>query len=257
MATLAPRSPVIRPDHRFFLISAIVMAALNVLAFAFAFAMGRSSFGAPAIVHAHALVFFGWVAIYLTQNILAATGSLRLHRRLGWVATGWIVAMIVLGTIVTVRMVRAGHVPFFFEPVYFLIMNPAGVLAFAGLSAWAIALRRRTEWHKRLHLCGMAMIMGPALGRLLPVPLFIPIAGPCIFAAMLMFPLAGVVRDLRGKGRVHPAWLAGMLAMVVAQLSIEIVARSSLGTAVYAAVTAGSPGASVDPRAYPPFPPLS
>jgi hypothetical protein len=256
MATLARSSTSgSRREHRFFLISAIVIAVLNVAAFSFAHAMGRSSFAAPWIVHAHAVVFFGWVTIYLLQNVFAATGSLRLHRRLGWIAAGWMVAMVVLGTAVTLRLAREGHVPFFFTPTYFLIMNPAGVLAFVGLSGWAIALRQ-TGWHKRLHVCGMAMIMGPALGRLLPVPLFIPYVGLILFAFMLLFPLSGVLSDWRRDGQVHPAWLRGIGVMVATQILIEVLGRSSLGVTFYSAVTAGTPGAAIPPLAYPPFPPL-
>ncbi|MCU6456061.1 hypothetical protein LPN01_18440 [Sphingomonas sp. A2-49] len=230
------------------------MAVINVAGFGVQNAMGRSSFSAPLIVHAHALVFFGWVAIYVAQNVLASTGSLALHRKLGWIAAGWMSAMVVLGTIVTVRMVRAGHAPFFFQPAYFLIMNPVGVLTFAGLSTWAIVLRRQTDWHKRLHLCGMAMIMGPALGRLLPAPLLIPYTGLSIFAAMLVFPFAGVLVDWRRDQTVHRAWLSGIAVMAAAQLVIEVSARTSVGIALYAAVVSGSPGSGVPPRAYPPFP---
>lgn len=241
-------------NQRFFLGSAVLMAALNIAGFGAQNLMGRSSFSAPLIVHAHALVFFGWVIIYVAQNALAVLGSRNLHRKLGWIAAGWIVAMVVLGIAVTVRMVRASHVPFFFQPAYFLIMNPVGVLTFAGLSSWAIMLRRHTEWHKRLHLCGMAMLMGPALGRLLPAPLLIPFVGPTVFAAMLLFPAAGLLADLRRGGRVHTAWLCGMAVMVAAQLIIEVGSRTSIGTAIYSAVAAGSPGDSISPNAYPPFP---
>lgn len=256
MATLVSGSATPRArDHRFFLVTAIVMAVLNVAGFGVQNAMGRSSFSAPLIVHIHAFVFFGWVTIYVAQNVLATTGSLGLHRRLGWIATGWMVAMVVLGTVVTVRMVRAGHAPFFFQPAYFLIMNPVGVLTFAGLSTWAIVLRRRTDWHKRLHLCGMAMIMGPALGRLLPAPLLIPYTGLSIFAAMLVFPLAGVLVDWRRDRTVHRAWVWGIAVMAAAQLFIELGSRTSVGDAIYAAAVSESPASDIAPQAYPPFPP--
>lgn len=255
MATLASGSTKARArDHRFFLVTAIIMAVLNVAGFGVQNAMGRSSFAAPLIVHAHAFVFFGWVVIYVAQNVLATTASLAFHRKLGWIAAGWMVAMVVLGTIVTVRLVRAGHAPFFFQPAYFLIMNPVSVLTFAGLSAWAIVLRRRTDWHKRLHLCGMAMIMGPALGRLLPAPLLIPYAGLSIFAAMLVFPFAGAIADWRRDQAIHRAWLCGVAVMAAAQLLIEVGSQTPIGNALYDAVVSGSPGFRVPPQAYPPFP---
>ena len=53
------------------------------------------------------------------------------------------------GIAVTVIMARNGTVPFFFQPLQFLVFDPVAVLTFAGLTAAAVALRRRTEWHRR------------------------------------------------------------------------------------------------------------
>lgn len=145
-------------------------------------------------------MFFGWMAIYLVQNGLASTGNTALHRKLGWVAAGWMALMVVLGISVTVALERAGRVPFFFTPAYFLIMNPLSILVFAGLGASAIALRRQTEWHRRLHYCGTAMIMGPAIGRILPAPLMIPRVGWEVFAGIILFPLAGSCSIYAGAG---------------------------------------------------------
>src|SRR5690349_17684946 len=107
--------PYIAPsgDERFFLGAAIAMTAVIVAGFSTQLAMGRSTFYSPPLVHAHAIMFMGWVTIYLLQNILVATGRMALHRRLGWVAAGWIVPMIILGFAVTIAMVRRGQVPFF------------------------------------------------------------------------------------------------------------------------------------------------
>lgn len=240
-------------DERFFLTSAYVMAAVVVAGFGTQLAMGRSSFASPPLVHLHAVVFMGWVAIYVAQNWLAATGRRAQHRALGWVAAGWAAAMVVLGTLVTVVMIRRGGAPFFFQPAYFLVMNPLSILTFAGLTGAAIVNRRRTGWHKRLHFCGMAVLLGPAIGRLLPMPLLIPHAGEWVFAALILFPLAGVLADRR-RGAVHPAWAWGIGAVAAMQLAINLVAFSPLGTAIYGAVTAASPGAAVDPYAFPPPP---
>ena len=103
-----------RRDDRFFLGAAIAMTVVIVAGFSVQLAMGRSSFAAPLLVHAHAVVFMGWVAIYLSQNILATTGRLALHRRLGWLAAVWVVPKLALGCAVTLSMVRRGEVPFFF-----------------------------------------------------------------------------------------------------------------------------------------------
>ena len=252
MATLAAvPQPLGRSRERFFLFTAFVMAAIVVAGFSLQLAAGRSTFGAPLLVHAHAIVFMGWVALYVLQNVFAASGNTALHRRLGWVGAGWIVAMLALGCMVTVAMARRGQVPFFFRPLHFLVFDPLSLAAFAGLTVAAIVLRRRTDWHRRLHYCGMAILLGPAFGRLLPLPFLVPWAYEATFAATLVFPAIGIARDLRRTGTVHPAWTWGVGTMLVSLLAIEAITFSPLGTAIYRQVTAGSPGAAVAPLAFP------
>lgn len=255
MATLAPKSArLLLGDERFFVRSAILMAAIIVGGFSFQLAMGRSTFASPARVHVHAVLFMGWVGIYLAQNLLVAGGRLDLHRRLGWIAAAWATAMVISGLLVTVMMVRSGTVPFFFQPLHFLIFDPVAVLTFAGLTAAAIAFRRKTEWHRRLHFCGMAILLAPAFGRLLPLPLFQPWAWEGTFLVTLLFPLAGVWSDVRRGRGAHPAWSWGIGAMVASFCVTQALAYGPLAVPLYDVVSQGSPGANVDPLAFPPPP---
>lgn len=254
MATLASGHRTVARDDRFFFVTSIAMALVVFAGFSLQLAMGRSSFASPLIVHAHAIVFMGWVVLYVVQNALVARGSIALHRRLGWIGAGWIVAMVVLGTAVTVRLVRLGHAPFFFPPALFLVMNPLLILSFAGLTAAAIVQRRRTDWHRRLHYAGMALLLGPAFGRLLPMPLLIPYAYEVDFLAVLIFPIIGIVADWRRTGAVHPAWWWGLGVIVGSTVLTDAIAYSPVGTALYRAATAGSPGAALSPLEYPAFP---
>jgi len=255
MASIAAGSPGgVVSDDRFFLRAAIAMAMVIVAGFSVQLAMGRSTFHSPPLVHAHAIIFMGWVTLYVLQNIFVATGRMSLHRKLGWIATGWIVAMLVLGCAVTLAMVRGGRVPFFFRPLQFLVFDPLSLFTFAGLTAAAITLRRRTDWHRRLHFCGMSILLGPGFGRLLPMPLLAPWAWEADFAACLIFPLVGVLWDLRRSGQVHPAWRWGIGTMVGSLLLIEAITYSPVGLALYRVATAGSPGAAVPALQFAPPP---
>lgn len=255
MATLVQDVPVApATDDRFFVRGAIVMALLIVAAFTLQHAMGRSTFMAPPLVHAHAIVFMGWVAIYLAQNLLIGSGRLDIHRKLGWIAVGWIFPMVLLGCLVTLAMLRRGQVPFFFRPLQFLVFDPMTLFFFAGLTLSAVAMRRQTDWHRRLHFCGMSLLLGPAFGRLLPMPLLQPWAWEAAFVPCLLFPLAGIVADLRRRGSAHPAWRYGIGAMLACFVLTEAITYSPVGTALYGVVTAGSPGASVPPLAFAPPP---
>jgi hypothetical protein len=255
MATLAEQPRLhTAPDDRFFLWSAYAMAAVIVAGFSLSIVMARSTFAAPPIVHVHAVVFMGWVGIYVLQNVFAATGNRAMHKRLGWLAVGWMPLMLVMGIAITVTLARNGRVPFFFQPQQFLIFNPIGLAGFLICSGTAIAMRHRTDWHRRLHLSGMAMLMGPGFGRLLPMPLLIPHAFETAFAAGMIFPISGAFADWRRSGRVHPAWLWGLAAMLSVWMVSDFIAFSPLGDRIYAAVTAGTPGASVPGLAFPPPP---
>ena len=251
MATLAqqPVTPT-AGDERFFLRGAIIMTVTIVAGFATQYLMGRSTFASPIRVHIHAFFFMGWVAIYLLQNIFVATGRMHLHRRLGWVAAFWIIPMVVMGCVVTVAMVRNGYVPFFFRPLQFLIFDPITVITFAGLTTAAVILRRRTEWHRRLHFCAMSLLLSPAFGRLLPMPLLQPWAWEAASAVALLFPIVAASLDARCYGRVHPAWKWGIGTSLAAFVLIEAITYSPVGTAIYSAVTKGSPGASIAPLGF-------
>lgn len=242
MATIVQERPVARPDdRRFFLVMAFVMAATIVAGFSLNIVAGRSSFALPAIFHVHAFVFFGWVALYLAQNILIANGSTALHRRLGWIALLLLPLMVALGIAMTVISVKRGA-PFFFDVRQFLISNPLQLVLFAVLVGIALALRRRTDWHRRLMYCGMALLTGPGLGRLLPMPLLMPHAWWAALAAVLVFPVIGAVADWRRTGQAHPAWGVAIAAFLALQLIADAIAFSPMGTALAQTVAAGSPG---------------
>lgn len=248
MARLAISTPApTLSNERFFLRASIAMVLVIVAGFSLQLGMGRSSFSSPLLVHAHAVVFMGWVLIYLLQNTFIATGKVALHRPLGWIAAAWIFPMLVLGCMVTVAMVRQGHVPFFFRPLQFLVFDSLALFAFAGLTVAAIVLRRSTQWHRRLHYCGMAILLAPGFGRLLPMPLLQPWAWEATFAATMIFPLIGVVSDIRRNGRAHPAWGWGIAAMLGMAMATEAITYTPAGTAIYRGVVSGSAGADVPP----------
>jgi hypothetical protein len=255
MASIAQDIPLTSSgDDRFFVRGAVIIALTIVAGFSVQYLMGRSTFYAPPLVHAHAIVFMGWVAIYLTQNLLIGSRRLDIHRKLGWIAVGWLGPMVLLGCLVTLNMVRGGRVPFFFRPLQFLVFDPMTLFFFAGLTIAAVTMRRQTDWHRRLHFCGMSLLLGPAFGRLLPLPLLQPWAWEAAFAAGLLFPLAGVLSDLRRKGRVHPAWRYGIGAMIACLVLTEAVTYSPVGAALYRVTTAGSPGAAVPALEFAPPP---
>ncbi|MEG8052581.1 hypothetical protein QP185_03720 [Sphingomonas aerolata] len=162
----------------------------------------------PAQVHLHAAVFFGWIILYVAQNWLVDRGSIAMHRRLGVATACLIPVMVVVGVATTVMAVRLNRVPPFFTPGLFLALD-LQIIGFAILAGWAIQLRHRSDWHKRLMLCATILIMSPALGRILPMPLMGPSGTWAIFIATMAYLGAAMLFDAQLRGRVHLALLVG------------------------------------------------
>lgn len=248
MATLAPQMPATRAGDRFFANLALGMCLITVAGFVVNLAFARSTFHSPLVTHVHAVTFMGWIVLFITQSRLGVGESRALHRTLGWIATGWTLWMLVMGMVITVSMVRRGAVPFFFEPQYLMIVDPFTLIAFAGITWWAVSKRRETDWHSRLHIGAMTMLVPPGVGRLLPMPLLQPWAYEWAAGAALIFPLIGAVRDKRKSGRVHPAWFVPFAAMLVAVVAGRVVAFSPIGDAAYHTAVAGSLGETIPGR---------
>lgn len=242
-------------DATFFRTFVTVMAVILVSGFVFNLAMGRSSFAAPIVVHLHAVIFMGWVGIVLLQFWLAASGSIALHRQTGRLAIVYTAAMIVLGPLVTIGAAQTGRVPFFFQPQHFVLADIFSLACFLALFAAAVAFRKQTDWHLRLQVGAFTALMGPGFGRLLPMPLLPPYAFEAAALASLIFPVIGIVRDLRVHGRAHPAWFWTIGAVVATLVLARLIGFSELGTQFYAAITAGTPMEGTDGLAFPPPPP--
>jgi hypothetical protein len=256
MATLAPFPAANSPADGFFRTLAILMAIVVVAGFSTQYLAGRSTFAARPLVHVHGIAFMAWVALFVMQSRFATRGPIAWHRRLGWIGAFWIAVMVALSFAIVIDVTQRGLTPFFFKPQHFLIANPLTAIIFAALAWTAIRMRKRTDWHMRLHICAMVAIMGPGFGRLLPMPLLIPYAFEAAGFAGMIFIIVGMIRDKRVLGHVHRAWWWGLLANIALYPVASLLAYSPLGDAIYESVTAGHPGAALPGLDFPPSPPL-
>lgn len=243
MATAAApqRTPV--EGTRFFLIMATIMSLVIVTGFTFHLIAGRSSFNAPPVVHLHGVIFMAWIGLYFGQHVSIASGNIALHRQLGRLAYVFIPVMVIAGTAVMVHSAQSSGGPFFFAINEFVISNGLGLYCFGGLAFWALRVRRHQGWHRRLMLVAMSILTGPGLGRLLPAPLLIPYAWPIFIALTWVFPVIGMLADLRREGRVHPAYWWGMGINVGVFLASMALAYSPAGYAFTEWLVAGTLGA--------------
>ena len=250
MATLASQLPTTRTGERFFANLALGMCLVTVAGFVVNLAFARSSFDAPLATHLHAVTFMGWVALFVTQSRLGVGESRALHRQLGWISAVWTILMLIMGCVVITSVMRRGATPFFFQPQHLLVVDPLSLVVFVGITWWAIARRRETDWHSRLHIAAMTMLVPPGLGRLMPLPLLQPWAFEWAGVASLIFPVIGMVRDKVKSGRVHPAWWVAVAAMLVVTIGGRIIAFSPVGDTLYKTVVSGSAAATIPGREF-------
>ncbi|HEX9954075.1 MAG TPA: hypothetical protein VGB48_02535 [Allosphingosinicella sp.] len=178
--------------------------------------------GAPLITHLHGVIMVGWLALAVAQNLLVHRGQLALHRKLGWAAAVLVLAIALVGPTVGVSALEGHRAPPFFSAPYFLALTIVEPLVFAATVGWAIAKRRKTEWHRRLMLGSLVILLEPALGRLLPMPLMGPWGSWTIVALQLLTLLLLARHDRKMLGKVHPATLSLFAIVAAAHLAIRL-----------------------------------
>lgn len=224
----------VRTDH-FYVRMASVMVGVAFVGFAPTYwvPMARGTLVITPLVHAHALLFFGWVALFWTQTWLAAHGRLGRHRELGVVGVLLACAMCIAGVAATTSSLeRAEAAGFGPAGRAFSIVSLSALLFFAVLVAVAVLSVRRSATHKRLMVVATASLLQAGVGRLFALFLAPPGAvgpppvRPTIIAGLTtdLLIVAAMIHDRRTRGRVHPAyWVAGaaLLALQVVRIPLS------------------------------------
>jgi hypothetical protein len=200
-----------RIDHQFYCWLSRAIAVLVIAAFAKA--VFRAEFESDAfrspLTHAHALVYFSWVALFATQTSLITAERRDIHRKLGVLGLILVCLIVLLSAISTIRMFALGMEKFFFA-------NPhIEVIVFVLLIVPAFVLRRQADIHKRLVVLATVTLIGaatshlPYIGRLFP---------QAYLVVQDSFIVAGVMYDVVSRGRVHHTYIWGGFLIVFSQL---------------------------------------
>jgi uncharacterized membrane protein YozB (DUF420 family) len=211
-------------DQAFFARYAITLALFIMFSFAQFSLRGFVDIRTmPLVVHAHAAVMVTWLALFVVQNQLVHRGEIAIHRKLGWISAAVVAAVAVLGCAVGYEALRLQMVPPFFTPGYFLSLTWIEAPAFAVVVAWAASLRRRTEWHRRIMFGATFILLEPALGRLLPMPLLGGYGEWVALIVQLGFVAILARHDKKVLGVVHPATVASATALVAVHSLVSLV----------------------------------
>ena len=228
MATTAAAIPRTTAPRRLYVGIAVLAVAVAALGFwdTYFGPLLAGTVDVPAILHFHAAVYVGWLAIFVTQAVLAATGRVAAHIKLGRVAIAYGLLVIAAGLIAAFGMfalrVEAGSVA---EAQGRLLGPLVDMAVFAPVFAAAIYFRRTPDLHKRLMVVATSYLLIAAVGRMpfLGQPRNLVLVH-LIWVAPIVLAMA---HDFWRQRRFHPVYVGGLALFLLTGPAMRIVARGS------------------------------
>ena len=171
------------------------------------------------VLHIHSALMMAWLALFFAQAVLASTGRLALHQKLG--TYGLVLGLPVWASMVFVEW--RGKIVYPLDPD----LSPYYDLDLRGMYTWAMFLiyflgaaycrRRAPAWHKRFMVFAALMVLLPAQMRIDWLPRFPPRfwADLIYLDACLLLPL--LAYDYSSAKRPHRATIVGASVLLGAQ----------------------------------------
>jgi hypothetical protein len=239
-----------RPDRSWFYVW--MATACSVVAFAgfaptYWLQLPAGTFVGSPLLHLHGLLFSAWPIYLLLQTILAARGRITRHRSWGLLGVSLATAMVLVGFAVANDVLSIRLAAGFGDRARaFHIASTSMITLFGMFVAAAIVFVGRPETHKRLMLLATASMLPPAIARLLfavtvgigpglrpglgPPRTVDSVLAPALVADILI--LAGIIHDMRTRGRPHPANVVGGALMIAVQILREPASRTQTWYAI-------------------------
>jgi len=159
------------------------------------------------VIHLHAAVFVGWMALLFGQAVLAARGRIQAHMTLGkYGGPALGTAVVLAGSLILYQQITAVVAKDLLSwaewPKILLgtFQSWFGLLGFAVLMGLGLRDRRRPAAHKRYMMLATMMLVPAAINRMDYLANTIGI--PILVAPLLAY-------DLYTEGRLHRATLVG------------------------------------------------
>ena len=202
-----------RRSHQFYLGLTVFLIGTVILGFwpTYFSTLLTGGVARPLVMHVHGAIFTGWMLLLFLQVGLAATGRVRLHRRVGNFGIAYGAVVWIMGVIATfaapVIHVRAGEWSVN-QAAGFLILPIGDMILFGGLFGAAVKYRHKPEIHKRLIIAATVALAFAAVARMnFSLP---------IFFLLWMAPMAALAAfDWQSTGRIHKVTAICIAAMVI------------------------------------------
>lgn len=232
---LAAASPARDAARRFYVWMATTCVLIAVVGFAptYWLQLAPGTFVGSPLLHLHGLLFSAWPLYLFLQTALVARGRVGRHRAWGLLGVSLATAMVFVGFAVANDVLATRLAAGYGDAARaFHIASMSMIVLFAVFVSAAIVCVSRPEVHKRLMLLATASMLPPAIARLFfvasvgmgpglrpglgPPRAIESVLAPALIADALI--LAGVIHDMRTRGRPHPAYLIGGALMLAVQV---------------------------------------
>lgn len=220
---------------------ACVLIAIGGFAPTYWLQLPAATFVGSPLLHLHAFLFSAWTLYFLLQTVFVAMGRTANHRAWGLLGISLATAMVLVG-FATADQVLAKRLAEGFgdRARAFHIASTSMITLFGVFVFAAIVYVRCPEIHKRLMLLATVSMIPPAIARVffainvgiapgrrpgLGPPRTVASVLPASLIADALI-LAGVIYDIRRRGRVHPAYVFGGILILAVQLLREPVSTT-------------------------------
>ena len=173
----------------------------------------------PTVIHIHATVFVGWLLLFLTQAVLAATGRIAWHLRIGRIGIAYGALLIVVGLVTAV--IRSAGRPLGGPGERLLFQATADMTMFAGFFIAGVLFRRKPFLHKRLMTVAATALLVAAVARIPFLPAA-PLRLPTSLAIWSLPIVVAITAEFRSRRLVHPVYLLGIAVFALRLVSVPL-----------------------------------
>jgi hypothetical protein len=224
--TVAPRAA--RPVRTTYMALGALMAAIAIVGF-WPLYFGPLVFGTlvqpSLLIHVHAAVFTGWLALFFLQAYFAGTGRIRWHLAVGSVGIWYGLLLIIVGLTAGVLRSAASQPG---RAEILLLAITEDMLMFGGFFAAAVVYRRKPRLHRPLMVVAATSLLVAAvgatrIGEFLPAEPYQTPLRFLIWSSPLLF---AMLQEFRTTRTVHPIYLIGLAVFMVRFYTVRPLAQT-------------------------------